>query len=244
MFCPTRKIIARIHATSGLESTLKNRFDDMNTATQDQVNTILATHNLLGAYAYFINHNPSNDLPYHNLYHTNCMIINCAEGADEMQLPPEKTCVLLLAAIFHDFGHSGGKEKDDHNIRVAIAGLEAYCRIDESFAPCMAEASQIIESTLFPPVTKPETLSQKIIRDADLMQMYMPGWEKQIFVGLRKEIEVTVGKEVSPSEMVSMQLKFMGAVQWYTSWAQARAKKEWANLVENVKQIESGERKL
>lgn len=210
----------------------------MSTEITDKVKTILARCNLAGAYAYFIENNSGNDLPYHNLYHTNCMVINCAEGAAAMLLAHEDTRTLLLSAIFHDFGHSGGKQQDDQNIRVAIAGLMTYCASDKLLEGCVHEAAEIIKATQYPYVAEAETLSQKIMQDADMMQMYMPGWEEQIFTGLRREIEVASGKEISRSDMIRMQIKFMEEVEWQTSWAIKRADSEWTNLIESVKKLE------
>ena len=203
-----------------------------------QVAEILAPYGLLGAYLYVRNENPSNNLPYHNLHHTHCLVIQCADGAAEMKLEEERRRTLLLSALFHDFGHSGGKCKDDQNIKVAVAWLKAFCDSDRYFEDCLAEATAIIESTEFPPVAEPVTLSEKIIRDADRMQIFMPGWREQIFGGLRKEIGVATGKEISISEMVRLQLKFMNSVEWQTSWAARRAAPQWASLIEQVKRFE------
>lgn len=203
-----------------------------------RVEAILAPHDLLGAYGYVRDENWSNELPYHNLHHTHCLIINCAEGAAEMQLPPQKWRVLLLAAAFHDFGHSGGREKDHQNIKVAIAGFEAFASANRIFDDCLTEVIQVIESTEFPPVNQAVTLSEKIIRDADMMQIYMPGWHEQILEGLRKEIEIATGKQMSLAEMVRLQVKFMAGATWQTSWATRRAKDEWPRLIEEVKRFD------
>jgi len=207
------------------------------TRIKDRVAAILARHELVAAYSYFVEHNPGNDQPYHNRYHTDCMILNCAAGAADMRLAPEETRILLLSAIFHDFGHSGGKYQDDHNIEVALEGLTAYCGSSESLRGYLTEAVELVKSTRFPYVTEPQTLSQKIIRDADQMQMYMPGWKKQIFTGMRKEIEIASGKELTLSDMIRIQLKFMAEVQWQTAWAQERAKNQWGGLMEKVKSL-------
>ncbi len=205
---------------------------------EEQINKILASFNLHEAYSFAIENNSSSDLPYHNSFHTRCMIINCAEGAANQNLPYERTRVLLLSALFHDYDHSGGKLKDAQNIQRAIAGLKKYCKNDASFDNYLSEASEIIESTLFPPISEPKTLSQKIICDADQMQMYMPEWERQIFTGMRMEIEILTGKKISFSEMVKMQVKYMQNMEWHTTWAKQRAFTEWDSLIEKVKQLE------
>jgi hypothetical protein len=203
-----------------------------------QVRTILAPYDLLRAYEYVVVANPSNELPYHNLHHTNCLVINCAEGAAELELPNDSWRALLLSAVFHDFGHSGGVHKDDHNIRMAVAGVTAYCATDASFDDCLGEVTRIIESTEFPPVAAPVTPSEKIIRDADMMQIYMPGWCEQILVGLRRELEIATGKPMSLAEMIRVQVRFMESVAWHTSWARKRADLTWANLIEEVRRVE------
>jgi hypothetical protein len=203
-----------------------------------QARTLLASYDLLRAYDYVVVENPSNELPYHNLHHTNCLVINCAAGAVAMNLPEEERRVLLLSAVFHDFAHSGGRRKDHHNIGMAVAALRSYCATDASVEDAVGDAVGIIESTEFPPVAEPVTLSEKIIRDADMMQIYMPGWREQILVGLRKEIEVATSKPMSLAEMVRVQVSFMESVRWHTSWAKERADGAWATLIDAVRSVD------
>ncbi len=202
-----------------------------------RVRAILAPYDLLRAYDYVVARNPSNELPYHNLHHTSCLTIHCAEGAVAMDLPDERRRPLLVAAVFHDFGHSGGAQSDEHNIRVAVAAFKAHAAEDASFGDCLPEIVRLIETTQFPPIDEAATLSEKIIRDADLMQVYVPGWREQILNGLREEIAVSKGKSVSLSEMTQIQLSFMRAVKWNTPWAVKRADGAWAALIEEVQQI-------
>lgn len=204
---------------------------------EKQVIAALAPYDLADAYSWFVARNPSNNLPYHNLFHAECMVINCAKGANELRLSPDNTKALLLAAIFHDFAHSGGEQSDDDNIELAIGGLGAYCTNSGITQDCREKAASSIRATRFPYITKAETLSQKIIRDADQMQMYMPGWKEQIFTGLRKEIGVAAKKELSLQDMIRLQIEFMENIRWETSWAEQRAKTEWPDLIEQVKQM-------
>jgi hypothetical protein len=203
------------------------------------VRTILEPYDLLRAYAHVCAENPSNELPYHNLHHTNCLVMNCAEGAVDASLPKESRRALLLAAVFHDFAHSGGKEKDAINIRAALEGLRAYHATDATVGGCLGEVTRIIESTEFPPVAAPVTPSERIIRDADMMQIYMPGWREHVMVGLRKEIEVATGKPMSLAEMVRVQVRFMESVSWHTSWARKKADARWASLIDEVRRLEA-----
>jgi hypothetical protein len=205
---------------------------------QLRLQTILATHQLLDPYGYVAERNPSNAFPYHNLHHTRCVLLNCADGADQMELPFEERRTLYLAALFHDFGHSGGRQKDAQNVGVAIDALRAYCTKARFLDDCLDAATRIIESTEFPPLADPVTLSEKIIRDADMMQIYMPRWREQIFGGLRNELEVATGKEISHSNMVRLQLRFMEGVKWHTSWATRRAEREWAKRIEEVRSLD------
>lgn len=202
-----------------------------------RVEEVLAPHGLVDAYRFVVRDNPSNALPYHNLHHTDGLVLQCAEGAAAMGLPSGSYRALLLAALFHDFGHSGGRESDHRNIEVAVGALDDFCDRDRSFEDCRAEAGRIIVTTEFPPVCDATTLSEKIIRDADRMQITLPGWRTQIFDGLRAEIGIAMGRQLSLAEMVALQLKFMEGVAWQTSWATERASREWGALIGEVRRL-------
>jgi 5'-deoxynucleotidase YfbR-like HD superfamily hydrolase len=138
---------------------------------------------------YFISNNNGNLNPYHNFYHTQCVVENCyhiskAYG-DELSFRDVQT--LLVAALFHDFKHSTLKDSESDNIEVAINGLRDCCiRLDEPFD---ARYESLIRSTFWPYTKKGDelTLMEKILRDADKLQCFESNYIQQTFMGLNKE---------------------------------------------------------
>lgn len=51
------------------------------------------------------------NLPYHNFYHGLVVTSSCIEAADFYNLEWKDVEKLMVAALFHDFNHSGGKTK-------------------------------------------------------------------------------------------------------------------------------------
>jgi hypothetical protein len=94
---------------------------------------VLNNHNLDFYHLYFKKHNLSNSLPYHNEYHTECMVLNCLEGAYYEGVTGSQLRSLLVAALFHDFNHTGGEMEDGYNIHLTVKGLEyAHYYVRES----------------------------------------------------------------------------------------------------------------
>ena len=79
----------------------------------------------LGVYLLdLLKNNKGNHNPYHNSFHCLSVARACWEGSQAENLKEEDTRVLLIAAIYHDIHHSGGKSEDNVNIRNAIGYLK------------------------------------------------------------------------------------------------------------------------
>ena len=139
--------------------------------------------------------NPS-AAPYHNNYHAYSMVVNCAElyeGCAVVAVPQLHKVApfqLLIAALFHDYAHSGGILSDAENITAA-------CRlVTKEISPLLIvgdgeEVTRLIQITHFPFKREPVTLEEKIIRDADLLQITMPSYAYQVYKGLISEIRLS-----------------------------------------------------
>jgi hypothetical protein len=163
------------------------------------------------------------------------MIMNVAEGARESRgfsdLKADRP--LVAAAMFHDFNHSGGRFSDDVNIYVAVQGLIEQNKGVLSSTE-LEETVDILKITKYPFSSDPKTLAQKIIRDADLMQVYEPSLRQVVkqYRGLKREIEVARGRTYTNAEYADGQLAWWNAnVVWHTTWAQQKAEQlDWENL--------------
>lgn len=180
----------------------------------DEAKWIMGMYDL-SAFESYLTHSTSVDLPYHNKYHTSCMIRECERLAVQCGLQREYTRLLLTAAAFHDFNHSGGKQKDDENIRLAIEAFRTYTDLISETDRKTVE--DVIRVTQYPFVREPEdfvesvTKMMKIIRDCDLMQSFRPTWFVHVVLGLRAESF----PEADIRELVKKNYEFVSSQSFY-----------------------------
>lgn len=186
-------------------------------------------------YGYVRETNPSNDLPYHNWIHTQHMVESVYEGALYHDLPLQSQIDLVVAALFHDYGHSGGKTDDVTNIKVAKQALDLYTAMRYHMVEYIPDVVRLLISvTQYPFTTAPIFAQEKIIRDADLMEMGRDTWHEMVIEGLRKEIQVSRNREITLEEMYRGQLDFHATAVWYTDWGLAFREN---NVVPNLNKI-------
>jgi hypothetical protein len=78
-------------------------------------------------YTYVMDKNPSKYAPYHNNFHLENVCKFSLMNAEENNVDIRSQQILATAALFHDFDHSAGGEKDDSvNIERAIKGFQKY----------------------------------------------------------------------------------------------------------------------
>ncbi len=149
----------------------------------------------------------SNGLPYHNFYHTQNMVVSAYKILKDAKKFGLKfffnrtgETQILIAALFHDFNHSGGKYSDVHNIAQAmnkVRDLEKLMTIPENDAPAnyVDFIAILISYTEFPygeyfleeELTDVTKAAAAILRDADLMQIFTPNYFQQNVMGLYEE---------------------------------------------------------
>lgn len=118
---------------------------------------------------YIINpdNNPSQHA-YHNSQHCYTVAINAILGGNYYRLQEKDLLELIIASVFHDWGHSGGELTDAENINIAVL---SYTATSSKYKAYLDHQSiiRIIRATQYPhmPVTE---LKEQIIQDADLLQ--------------------------------------------------------------------------
>jgi len=183
--------------------------------------------NLRGVYEYVQRPEFATNLGYHNTGHCIRMAMRAYEiyqlenmhsyldrKFDEYELP-----TLILAALFHDFGHTGTRP-DINNIEIAVAGLRAYDGAMPLPKRCIDMAERLIRVTEFPFIHEPQTELEKIIRDADMMESFEPFHIATILYNLRKELKSVQG-DVSVKEAAAMQEKFVSHIEILTNAGRA-----------------------
>ena len=157
--------------------------------------------------------------PYHNDYHTRCVVVNCAEGASFCGLSYDATVDLLTAALFHDSMHSGGYHNDDKNISDAISCFAS----DHGHLTFSSKIAKFIRATKYPfePELVPYPVEVQILRDADIMQSLMPEWES-MYKGLQLEVSYQQRKLISDKGWYDGTVDFYNNAELFTDWAIAK----------------------
>jgi hypothetical protein len=155
--------------------------------------------------------------PYHNfrhLFHVLYMV-HQACWFHRSDLLPREIRNMHIAAIFHDFDHSGRTGHDDLEIARAVRALNRYIHEDDALA--YPHIAKLIEATQFPYRTPSQHLSldAQILRDADMSQVFHTAWLQQILFGLGAEMNMT------PVQMLAAQPAFLETLSFSTPWAHA-----------------------
>ena len=155
---------------------------------------------------------------YHGLRHMLHVLWSAHEAVrwyhDRAMLSRRRARNLLIAALFHDYGHTGAVVEDYKNIARAIRGLHAYIQPEDRAH--LKEISDIIRASEFPhrDLGPNETLEQRILRDADVSQAFGKVWMGDILAGLGSELGKT------PIEMLEGQLVFLEKLQFHSEYFQ------------------------
>ncbi len=156
--------------------------------------------------------------PYHNLDHTLFVTELCYDACEfyRDRLTPREMRNLLIAALFHDFDHSGRAGRDDLEVTRAVRGLRTHL-LEEDVIHARAIA-ELIHSTEYPHRIKSVNLDlcQKILRDADSCQALEGPWLQQVVLGLAKEMGISI------PEMLGRHLWFHSELTLLTSWSEER----------------------
>lgn len=207
---------------------------------------------------HYLDRNPSAIKPYHNNVHM-CSVWDIAQFIWEKEKvtttsgsrqdvtiypEPDATMSLMLAAMFHDFGHSGGVTTDSVNIETAIGAVLEFYKTTKTFSRfkrsngdvtrqanvthLFSVAVSAIRCTEFPFVTEPQGLLQECLRDADLLYTAIIGKPELVLEDLREEMEVRLGRKITYTEMLEGQKTFLNNATLYTEtgkqlWAEKAA---------------------
>lgn len=168
-----------------------------------------------------LSHNPSKDLPYHNNEHM-VGVWDTAQMLYTQEAPEDdsewRVIQLLFACLLHDYNHSGGKYPDAVNIENAVQAVIKtvnHCPLELPTGFCEV-VTEAIRCTQYPFTRSPNSLLERVLRDADLLQATLSGDPKVIMEGLRQELQVSQAKDISYLEMYEQQLSFASGIYFYT----------------------------
>ena len=172
-----------------------------------------------------------------NDYHNNEHMVNVFNNAmilfnhykDEYKLIPYNKLLLGLAALFHDFNHSGGKLKDSENIELALVALKEFL-VTINKSDLYDDIKNIIVATEFPHLDIDLDILQKIIRDADTMGGVIEGW-KSVVSNLASEYNKTL------VEFIPSQIKFLDTVKFNTDYCNELLKNNKEKIIEELNKM-------
>ncbi len=154
--------------------------------------------------------------PYHNFRHMFHVLWLCYQACayyiSKGMMTKREARNLLVAAMFHDFDHSGLMGDDDLNIARAIRGF--LRNIDPYDLDYSNDIVQLIKWTEYPYAVPSEQISLcgQILRDADVSQALNPAWLQQVVFGLSTEWNTT------PLEILKKQGPFCNGLVFHTEW--------------------------
>ena len=182
----------------------------------------LSTFNLPKDFITYItqpNNNPSQH-DYHNSRHCYTVSINCILASQYYRLTDNDIIELVIASIFHDWGHSGGELSDSENIDMAVI---AYSSSVATYKLYLDHQSiiRLIRATQYPHMPVFE-LKEQIIQDADLLQylhedalLWMESFNNE------------TGWHNSPKDVA----EFLQSQRFNTEWAQKQSQKAVERLL-------------
>jgi hypothetical protein len=158
--------------------------------------------------------NKANNAPYHNLNHLLTVTRHCYNATEfDTSFGYDFREELLMAALFHDYNHSMGEQNDEWNVDIAIQHLAAFNH-KEQLNLDIGVMTKILRATQYPYVIPSEDLNvyQRIIRDADLCQIYEYNWLQQNIFGLSQEMKIPV------EQLIPGQRKFLESITPLTDY--------------------------
>lgn len=160
-----------------------------------------------------IKFNSGNDNPYHNFAHTLAVAKNVYKLSVLRGVDYDKIRLMVIAALYHDFNHSGGANNDTDNVRAAKLAVDKLCKSTNAQKVFI---KHLIDCTEFPFKKIELDEYQMIFRDADLMQWLEPDFIQHVLFGLNSELN---GTYCLRAETIEKMIKFMDDATFFTEEA-------------------------
>lgn len=156
---------------------------------------------------------PSNCL-YHNITHTKRVFKSTKEIVEHIELSPEDSEIVFLAALFHDTGYcAGGENHEERSVEIATKFLQE-ANVDTTV---IEKVKECILATKMEAI--PETLLEKIIRDADASH-FGKNYFQEASEFLRLELQLQNIKNYSKQEWMKENISMLQNVHsYYTDYA-------------------------
>jgi putative nucleotidyltransferase with HDIG domain len=158
----------------------------------------------------------SSDSYYHNFTHTAEVAKATEEIADCISINENDKEALIIAAWFHDIGHT---ETCEGHEDVGIALAEKFLKENNYPKDGIAKVILLINATRMP--RNPKNILEEIICDADLHHLGTKDFDKKGEL-YKNEIEALKGCKIPEKDWLQNNLKFMEQHKFYTDYAKQR----------------------
>jgi HD superfamily phosphodiesterase len=177
------------------------------------------------------------DYTYHNLNHTREVFDFVTEISNNSNLPSEELEMVQVAAWFHDTGFIlGYREHENKSVEIAREFLKNMHYADKK----IDSIKEIIKATK--KGKSPETLPEKIIRDADILHISKEDFYPRSLT-LKAEWENIDDIRYTEAEWIQSSLDFINRTFFYTEYAilnyEAGRQKNIIKLNELIKELQS-----
>jgi predicted metal-dependent HD superfamily phosphohydrolase len=166
--------------------------------------------------AKLLNESLSPKYSYHNLAHTQEVFDGVTELGINSNLPDNDLEIVQVAALFHDTGFTKGYiDHENKSIEIMKKFLYSFNYPEDK----IFRVSEIIIMTDME--NNPVNLSQKIIRDADILHIGKEDFYSKS-LSLKSEWESVNHKKYSDSEWIQSSLDFINRTFFYTDYAKLK----------------------
>jgi len=174
---------------------------------------------------------------WNNAYHNNHHLLNVFNNVMKISiyydLDKKERTILGIAALFHDYNHSGGKLKDDENIKISTDSMLKFIG-DELPNIDTNEIVNLISITEFPHKREPKTINEEIMIDSDLNLIFqIDDWFNNIVVALSIEF----GNDILTQ--IDLQIGFMNNIKFYTNYAQKIQGENTNSIISELKYLKT-----
>ncbi|WP_439128431.1 Pycsar system effector family protein [Polaribacter sp.] len=180
---------------------------------------------------------------YHNLAHTQRVVIKCKEIAENMEVATTASENLEIAAWFHDTGYvEGYKNHEENSVKIATDFLTSK----KIASKRITEISNLILATKMNHL--PQNDLEKIIKDADSSHLASSKFSNYTAL-LRKEWELCLDTVYTNAEWLAVNLSFLTRKhRYYTDFAlknwSKNKEKNIAKTLKNQKKLKKENRKF
>ncbi|HVI47026.1 MAG TPA: Pycsar system effector family protein [Chitinophaga sp.] len=173
---------------------------------------------------------PHPNLVYHNVEHTEQVVQAAAQIAAHYRLEDDELLAVYVAAWFHDMGYllGDGKMHEENGAAAAVGFLQQQ-QVSEKVQEMVKGA---ILATKMPQT--PKTLVEQIVCDADLFHLGSKSYTDRSKL-LQQEMELTYHKEITSTDRLASDIRFLTSHHYWTDYAQTSQKQQKEENLEKLK---------